>query len=233
MSGLLRRLTRRRSATADETGSPAPESSEPAGATADTPAEPGDGQPVAAPSEQATQVLPETGEQPVAAEPSATGAQPTVAGGGQTVAIPPLRDLPAGVDPSEYAETPAASAPRGKLRRRLRYLRRVRDLLLRDLGGFTFEIHRTAGGTPTDSHRTLAESKMSRIEALDAEVRALEGPLGEPHEPALPREPGIGGICPECGELHSSDAHYCARCGAPLDAKARAKREAALAAAVK
>ena len=76
--------------------------------------------------------------------------------GDQTIAIPPpARDLPAGVDPSEYADAPAASAPRGKLRRRLRYLRRVRDLLLRDLGGFTFELHRTVDDKPTDSHRTL------------------------------------------------------------------------------
>jgi hypothetical protein len=211
MSGLLRRLTRRRPATADETGTPAPASSEPAGATAETPAEPGGDQPVPATGEQATQVLPATGE--------------------KTVAIP-VRDLPAGIDPTEYADAPPeASAPRGKLRRRLRYLRRVRDLLLRDLGGFTYELHRTADGRSEESHRRLAEAKVERIAALDSEVRALEARLGEPHESALLREPGIGGICPECGELHASDAHYCARCGAPLDAKARARRDAAVAAA--
>ena len=63
--------------------------------------------------------------------------------------------------------------------------------------------------------------------ALDTEVRGLESRLGEPHAGTLLREPGIGGTCPECGELHASDAHYCARCGAPLDAKARARRDAA------
>jgi hypothetical protein len=172
------------------------------------------------------------GDQAAVAEPTDAGGQPKFVGPNETIAIIPVRDLPAGVDPSEYSAAPGASAPRGKLRRRLRYLRRVRDLLLRDLGGFTFEIHRTARGTPTDSHRRLVESKLSRIEALDTEVRALEGRLGLPHEAALLREPGIGGTCPECGELHSSDAHYCAHCGAPLDAKARARREAAVAAAV-
>ncbi len=35
---------------------------------------------------------------------------------------------------------------RGRLRRRLRYLRRARELMLRDLGGLVFEIHRTGGG---------------------------------------------------------------------------------------
>jgi hypothetical protein len=207
MSGLLRRLTRRRPATADETGTPDPASSEPAGATAEPPAEAGGDQPVATGDEQATQVIPATGE--------------------QTVAIP-VRDLPAGIDPTEYADAPPeASAPRGRLRRRLRYLRRVRELLLRDLGGFTFELHRTADDKPEESHRRLARAKIDRIAALDAEVRALEARLGEPHEGALLREPGIGGLCPECGELHASDAHYCARCGAPLDDKARARRDAA------
>jgi hypothetical protein len=226
MSGLLRRLTRRRPATADETGPAAPASSEPAGAPAETPVEPGGDQPVPAPEaatavpapaadEQATQVIPATGEQTVAIPAVAT-----------------VRDLPAGVDPSEYADAPEASAPRGKVRRRLRYLRRMRDLLLRDLGGFTFEIRRTAGGTADETQRRLLESKMKRIEALDSEVRGLEARLGEPHTGAVLREPGIGGACPECGELYASDAHYCARCGTPLDAKARARRDAAVAAAV-
>ena len=268
MSGLLRRLTRRHPATADETGTATPESSETAGASADTPAEPGGESPVPATEsgasaagdqpgaaetkppaaevpeatpgsadDQATQVLPATGEQPAAAaEPPAQPVeQPTVAGTQPTAAIAqpaPLRDMPAGIDPSELADAPIASARRGKLRRRLRYLRAVRDLLLRDLGGFTYEIQRSAGGTAQETHKRLIEAKTNRIAAVDTEVRGLEGRLGEPHGGALLREPGIGGTCPECGEIHASDAHYCARCGAPLDAKARARRDAAVAAAV-
>ena len=197
-----------------------PESSEPAGAPADTPAEPGGGQPV--PEDQATKVLPVTADQPAVAEPAPE----------QPVAEPaPVRDLPAGIDPGELAVAPAASASRGKLRHRLRYLRGVRQLLLRDLGGFIFEIHRTAVGTPQEAHRRLVESKVNRLAALDAEVHALEGRLAEPHAGAVLHEPGIGGVCPECGELHASDAQYCARCGAPLNAKARARRDAAVAAA--
>ena len=231
MSGLLRRLTRRRPATADETGTATPESSEPAGAPADTPDESGGGSPVPAPAEeQATQVLPATGEQP--AQPVE---QPTVVEAAQpTQAIQPpapVRDLPAGIDPNELADAPVASARRGKLRRRLRYLRAVRDLLLRDLGGFAYEIQRSAGGIAQETHKRLIEAKTNRLAALDSEVRGLESRLGEPHSGALLREPGIGGTCPECGEIHASDAHYCARCGAPLDAKARARRDAAVAAA--
>jgi hypothetical protein len=222
MSGLLRRLTRRRPATADETRSPTPESSEPAGAPAETPAEAGGDRPV--PGEEATQVLPATTAQPAVAEPAA---QPTAP---EPVPQPaPVRDLPAGIDPGELAIAPAASASRGKLRRRLRYLRRVRELLLRDLGGFVFELHRSPGGSAQEGPRRLVESKANRIAALDTEVRGLEARLGQPHEGAVLWEPGIGGLCPECGELHASDAHYCSRCGAPLDAKVRAKRDAAAA----
>jgi hypothetical protein len=216
MSGLLRRLTRRRPATADETRSP--ESSEPVGAPAETPAEPGGDRPVPASDQQATQVLPATADQPAGPEP-----QPAPASS--------VRDLPAGIDPGELADAPAPSASRGKLRRRLRYLRRVRELLLRDLGGFVFELHRTAGDAPQEAQQRLLQAKTNRLAALDAELRGLESRLGRPHEGTLLREPGIGGLCPECGELHASDAHYCARCGTPLDAKARAQRDAAMKAA--
>jgi len=280
MSGLLRRLRRRRPATADENRSPTAGSSEPVAAPGDAPAEPGGERPVPA-EDQPTQLLPATGEQTAVApdeqtpqvadqlsatpaeqpsetdRPTATPAEQTpeaeqtspgaewaktavtpgepAAPESQPTAFaaqrPPARDLPAGLDPGDLTTAPAASARRGKLRRRLRYLRHVRELLLRDLGGFTYEIHRTAGGTPQESHRKLTAAKTSRIAALDAEVGALEARLGEPHADPVLREAGIGGTCPECGELHASDASYCSRCGTPLDARARAKRHAAVAAA--
>jgi hypothetical protein len=247
MSGLLRRLTRRRPATAEETGFPTPASSEPAGASADGPTgagggdlmpqEPGGGRALPAPvgNEQATEVLPATGDAAEHGEVVGPEPRPSIVAAEQATPSPqpaPVRDLPAGIDPSELATAPVASAPRGKLRRRLRYLRQVRELLLRDLGGFAYEIQRTAGGTPQESHRRLLEGKTNRIAALDAEVRGLEDRLAEPHAEPVLREPGIGGTCPECGELHASDAHYCAHCGAPLNAKARARRDAAVAAAV-
>jgi hypothetical protein len=227
MSGLLRRLKRRRPATADENRPPETASSEPAAASAETPAESGGQAPA---PEQPTVVLPVTSEQPLPAW-TVAASQPTTVATSQPTAFAaqpaPARDLPAGVDPGDLAAAPAASARRGKLRRRLRYLRHVRELLLRDLGGFTYEIHRTAGGNAQEPHRRLTAAKAERLEALDAEMLALETRLGEPHAETVLREPGIGGTCPECGELHGSDAHFCARCGAPLDEKARAQRAAA------
>jgi hypothetical protein len=277
MSGLLRRLTRRRPATADETGSPTPGPSEPAGAPTDAPAETSGGHPLPTSREQPTQILSATGEHPVGSEagsavdepasgeivpveqqsgaelvPAAgpeSGAAPAVPGSahlepadatapaqpepaGPPATRPAARDLPAGVDPAELESGPIGSARRGRLRRRLRYLRRARELLLRDLGGFVYELHRTAGGTLQESHRRLVTAKADRLGALDAEVRGLESRLGQPHAEPLLREPGIGGTCPVCGELHASDARYCSHCGEPLDEEARARREAQLAVTV-
>lgn len=182
------------------------------------------------PGAMAPQVL---GEVPATTlQPAAVEVDPAA---GDMVEVPagptPGRDLPAGVDLGELQAAPVPSARRGRLRRRLRYLRRVRELLLRDLGGFTYEVHRTAGGAVHESHRRLVEAKASRLALLDAELTELEVRLAEAHVQPVLREPGVGGTCPVCGDLHSSDAHYCARCGNPLDAKAEAERDAALAAA--
>jgi uncharacterized OB-fold protein len=241
MSGLLRRLSRR-PATADENRSQT-ESSDPTA----TPATAGGEQPLHGGDDQPTQVLADTSDPvtrewaigptgwsgPKAPETTATpGATVPIAGQfperrpDQTQAERShARDLPAGVDPAELEQVPA-SARRGRLRRRLRYLRSVRELLLRDLGGLTYEIHRTASGGGEPSHGQLQQAKAERIAALDAEVHALETRLGEPHPATTLREAGVGGTCPECGELYASDAHFCSRCGTPLDAKARGKREA-------
>ncbi|HET9739753.1 MAG TPA: zinc ribbon domain-containing protein [Solirubrobacteraceae bacterium] len=240
MSGLLRRLSRR-PATADENRSQT-ESSDPTA----TPATAGGEQPLHGGDDQPTQVLADTTDpitrewaigptgwsRPKAPETTAAPAA-TVPIAGQYPERRPdeaqaershARDLPAGVDPAELEHAPA-SARRGRMRRRLRYLRSVRELLLRDLGGLTYEIHRTASGSGEQSHGRLQQAKAERIAALDAEVRALETRLGDPHPDTTLREPGIGGTCPECGELHASDAHFCSRCGTPLDAKARARRD--------
>jgi hypothetical protein len=213
MSGLMRRLSRGRAAAEDETAPSATGTSEAAGDAATEPPRPGE-PPVAEP---ATSVL--TPEATTAAAPDAA-----VVAEEEPV---PGRDLPAGVDLDELAAAPADSAGRGRLRRRLRYLRRVRELLLRDLGGFYAEAHRSEPGA--DAHRRLLDAKARRIATLDVEVRELEGRLSEPHAETVLREPGVGGTCPECGELHGSDARFCSRCGNPLTGRAGAPRTSAAA----
>jgi hypothetical protein len=169
---------------------------------------------------------------PAASEPvDATATQITVEGGSglseeEQERIRRRRDVPAGLDAAELEATQGEGARRGSVRRRVRYLRRARELLLRDLGGFEYEVHRAAGGRQNVKHREILDRKAERLAALDRELRELERRLGEPHRAeTVVREPGIGGICPECGELHGSDAGWCAHCGTPLTDRARKRHE--------
>lgn len=208
----MRRLTRGRAATDDEGTPQATAASEPVSATPD--AQQGG---VSVPANGTAGEEPETAVLPVG---DAGSTPPT---GEMTAPQDAARDLPAGVDPAELATAPT-SAKRSRLRRRLRYLRAVRELLLRDIGGFYYEAQRSEQGV--DSHRRLLEAKTSRLTRLDDEVRDLESRLDESHPQTVLRKPGLGGTCPQCGELHSSDARYCSRCGAALTGGAKRARKA-------
>jgi hypothetical protein len=216
MSGLMRRLTRGRAATDDEATRQERGTSGAVGDAATT-AQPGGGAPVPA-DEQAT-IVTRRAEGATSVEPAAPTETAAAAEPGERV-----HDLPAGLDPDELNAVPVGSARRSRLRRRLQYLRHARELLLRDLGGFYYEAHRSEAGA--DAHRRLLDVKARRLATLDAEVRELEERLSEAHPQAVLREPGIGGTCAECGELHGSDARFCPRCGTPLTRRGGRRREA-------
>jgi hypothetical protein len=106
---------------------------------------------------------------------------------------------------------------RGRMRRRARYLRRVREVQLRDIGGFVLELHRF-GRTRAD----LVQAKVLGAAATDSELRALEQALGEQHRLRELREPGIGGACDRCGAVYGSGDRFCATCGVALTSRAGA-----------
>ena len=126
--------------------------------------------------------------------------------------------LPAGSDAGTEPPPGAAGGglavglrERGRMRRRARYLRRLREVQLRDIGGFMVECKRFEQERPE-----LVQAKIENAARTDAELRALERALGEPHAFRELREPGIGGACPVCGAVHGSDDRFCATCGEPL-----------------
>jgi hypothetical protein len=96
---------------------------------------------------------------------------------------------------------------RGRLRRRLRFLRRARELAFRDIGGLMFDMRRF-GSERAD----LVESKIGALAAVDQELRALERILDDRRPLHELREPGITS-CARCGALHSSEANFCPHCG--------------------
>ena len=125
------------------------------------------------------------------------GEQPTLIAGAET-------EPPPGAPGSE------SFRERGRLRRRLRYLRRVRELGFRDLGGLVFDQHRFA--RPNDE---LVQGKLAALAGVDKELRGLERALDDRRPFHELREPGIA-ACPRCGALHGSDARFCPSCGTPL-----------------
>src|SRR3954463_4256687 len=92
-----------------------------------------------------------------ATEPTAPAEQPVV-----------VAEAPVAADTVPGDETPGF-IERGKLRRRLRFVRRARELALRDLGGLIFDLHRF-GRERTD----LVDQKLAALATLDSEMRALE-----------------------------------------------------------
>ncbi|HMJ35337.1 MAG TPA: hypothetical protein VK501_15610 [Baekduia sp.] len=122
-------------------------------------------------------------------------------------APPPSEPLPAGLAPEDVAPSRPSFRDRGRLRRRLRYLRRVRELGFRDLGGLVFDLHRF--GRRNDE---LVLGKLAALDAVDRELRAIERVLDERRDIVELREPGVA-ACPRCGALHGSDARYCPQCG--------------------
>ena len=145
--------------------------------------------------------LPAAGRAPAPTDASAPGAEPPGPGAARPAA-------PAGTDPA------AAPGPgfreRARLRRRLRFLRRVRELGFRDLGGLVFDQHRFRRPEPG-----LVTQKVTALAAVDGELRAIEAALGAEQPVTELREAGVS-ACARCGALIGSDARFCPSCGASV-----------------
>jgi hypothetical protein len=116
-----------------------------------------------------------------------------------------------GGDPGEAAaDGPPSFRSRGAMRRRLRYLRRARELGFRDLGGLVFDLRRFER-----DRADLVDAKVQALYEVDTELRALERVRGDRREVLELREAGIAS-CPRCGALHGSDARFCSSCGLAL-----------------
>jgi len=128
---------------------------------------------------------------------------------------PAPAEAQADAQPAAPADTlPGDETPgfieRGKLRRRLRFVRRARELALRDLGGLVFDLHRFGR-----ERNDLVEQKLTALSTLDSEMRALQALLDDHPAVTVLHEPGVA-TCPRCGALHASDAAYCSACGLPV-----------------
>jgi hypothetical protein len=140
-----------------------------------------------------------------------------------TAEIVPV-DIPAGADLDKLVGPAPTTRRRGRLRRRLRHLRGVREVLLRDLGGMMFEVHR-ASRSGDAAVQSVVDEKLARLATVDRELRDLEAILDD-RRGLVVREPGISGTCPNCGELFGSEARFCWACGTPVAPGAHRPAEA-------
>jgi hypothetical protein len=96
------------------------------------------------------------------------------------------------------------------MRRRLRFLRKARELAYRDLGGLVFTMHRF--GERDDA---LVRGKLSALTEVDSEVHELETALKEHRSVTVLHEAGVT-ACPRCAAIHSAEDRFCPGCGLPL-----------------
>jgi hypothetical protein len=99
---------------------------------------------------------------------------------------------------------------RGRARRRLRFLRKARELAYRDLGGLVFDLHRF--GQRNDP---LVLAKLGTLREIDTELRSLEAELEERQSLTILREAGVS-TCPRCAAIHSGEDNFCPNCGLPM-----------------
>ncbi|HVR05906.1 MAG TPA: hypothetical protein VMS02_07670 [Solirubrobacteraceae bacterium] len=116
---------------------------------------------------------------------------------------------PAGAEP-EDKQHPGFVA-RGRMRRRLRFLRKARELGYRDLGGLVFEMQRMG-----ERHDELVATKLATLGAIDGELRTLEAALADRRPVTVLREAGIA-ACPRCAAIHGSEDRFCPGCGLAMD----------------
>jgi hypothetical protein len=155
------------------------------------------------------------GAVPGDAAPTIAHAAGAVPGDAATTAVlspaAPSAELPADL-PRPEAQAPEGPSfrDRGRYRRRLRYLRRVRELGFRDLGGLMHDLHRFG----RDGTR-LVEGKLAALDVVDRELRTLERALADQRPYTELREAGVA-ACPRCAALHATDARFCSSCGLGL-----------------
>jgi hypothetical protein len=100
------------------------------------------------------------------------------------------------------------------MRRRLRFLRRARELAYRDLGGLVFEMHRLGR-----RREDLLQGKLLTLGHIDTELRELETALAESRSITLLREAGVT-ACPRCAAIHGSEDRFCPACGFSMGRRA-------------
>jgi hypothetical protein len=128
---------------------------------------------------------------------------------------PPQRPAPM-PPPDPLAAASAGPAERGKLRRRLRRLKRVRHKQLAELGLLVVDARKHANG----SRPEVLERRAAEAAEVDRQVRELQHAV-DAHADRRELATGVAGTCRSCGDLLSTEDRFCPACGTPTSALRR------------
>ena len=107
--------------------------------------------------------------------------------------------VPAGQEPPAADAPPTpVTAERGSMRKRVRRLGRIREVLLRELGALVVEMRRLERDNPE-----LIARKSAEVLAIDEELRGLREALGERQTVEQVVAAGVAGSC----ALRHADGH--------------------------
>jgi hypothetical protein len=137
---------------------------------------------------------------------------------------PPAQGTPTRVDAPQLAASPdplaaaaAGPAERGKLRRRLRRLKRVRARQRAELGTLVIDARKHAAN---GSRPEVVERRAAEAAEVERQVRELQHAV-DAHADTRLVATGICGSCAECATLLSTEDRFCPTCGTPTKAGRR------------
>jgi hypothetical protein len=128
----------------------------------------------------------------------------------QPAGTPTRVDTPQLPPPDPLAAASAGPAERGKFRRRLRRLKRVRAQQLVELGTLVVDARRRANG----SRPEVLERRAAEAAEVDRQVREIQHAV-DAHADSRALATGVAGSCAACGNLLSTEDRFCPSCGAP------------------
>src|SRR3954463_14371175 len=117
--------------------------------------------------------------------------------------------VPAGQEPPAPDAVPApVTAERGSMRKRVRRLTRMREVLLRELGALMVEMRRLERENPE-----LVARKAAEVLSIDEQLRGLREALGERQTVEQVVAAGVAGSCGPLGALMGTHHPFFSPCG--------------------
>jgi len=126
---------------------------------------------------------------------------------------PPPSGPPGTPAPDPLAAAAAGPGEKGRLRRRLRRLKRSRERHFADLGTLVVDARKRSNGSRPD----VVDRRAAEAAEVDRQVRELGYAVDAEANPRV-LATGVSGSCAGCGNLLGTEDRFCPQCGTPTKA---------------